>query len=323
MAWPISTGTSWPGSVGTDTNYVRLFQEAYVAEIKLKAQQLTSRLSGTTLLERWRGDPLNFDSYQSVSLTTRERGQLYGNDTAGGDKNYSETITERRSKDPEYHEFAELFDVRDEPALMRAIRPGSPYMMNVSGAINRKIDEIIITAFDANCTINGSDTDYATDNGTTVDEDFGSANSGLTLAKIIEAHRNLMANGLEPGEELYAAVHPNQVADLLNDSTITSADYNSVRLLMSGQIDTFMGFRWRTCPEIPQEAANAFDTGVTGRYGYFYAKSGMVAGPVGSAMVKFSEIADRGHAIQAFHSIGFGAMRCDGKKVARVECVET
>ena len=36
-----------------------------------------------------------------------------------------------------------------------------------------------------------------------------------------------------------------QLNEILNDSTITSSDYNSVRLLMSGEIDTFMGFKWK------------------------------------------------------------------------------
>lgn len=33
--------------------------------------------------------------------------------------------------------------------------------------------------------------------------------------------------------------------DLLNDATITSSDYNSVKLLMQGEINTFMGFNWK------------------------------------------------------------------------------
>ena len=46
-------------------------------------------------------------------------------------------------------------------------------------------------------------------------------------------------------EERYFVTSEKGLNDLLNDATITSGDYNSVRLLMSGEIDSFMGFMWK------------------------------------------------------------------------------
>ena len=72
----------------------------------------------------------------------------------------------------------------------------------------------------------------------------GAGTQALDLATITAAASKL--NEVEaPMEDRYFVVHEGGLNDLLNDSTITSADYNSVRLLMSGEIDSFMGFKWK------------------------------------------------------------------------------
>ena len=160
MAYP-DFGTSWPGTTGNvantaSNNYTQLFKTAYADMIRLKAQTLHSALSDTCMPEVLRGDPLMLDSYKSVTLTTRDRGQQYGNDSAAGDKAYKETDNERRELRPEFHEFAELFDPRDERALMRAIQPDGAYVANVAAAFNRKKDEVILNAFRGPVTVNGT-----------------------------------------------------------------------------------------------------------------------------------------------------------------------
>lgn len=158
MAYP-DFGTSWPGTTGNvantaSNNYTQLFKTAYADMIRLKAQTLHSALSDTCMPEVLRGDPLMLDSYKSVTLTTRDRGQQYGDN--GTDKAYKETDNERRELRPEFHEFAELFDPRDERALMRAIQPDGAYVANVAAAFNRKKDEVILNAFRGGVTINGT-----------------------------------------------------------------------------------------------------------------------------------------------------------------------
>jgi tRNA U34 2-thiouridine synthase MnmA/TrmU len=41
-------------------------------------------------------------------------------------------------------------------------------------------------------------------------------------------------------------MHANQLADLLGTTQITSSDYNSVKALVRGEIDTYMGFQFHT-----------------------------------------------------------------------------
>ena len=96
----------------------------------------------------------------------------------------------------------------------------------IAGAMGRRDDQSIIDALATTTTTVGAGT------------------QALDLATITAAAKAL--NKVEaPMEGRYFIVHEGGLNDLLNDSTITSADYNSVRMLMSGEIDSFMGFKWK------------------------------------------------------------------------------
>tara|TARA_A100001201_G_scaffold65972_2_gene61813 strand:- start:6579 stop:7685 length:1107 start_codon:yes stop_codon:yes gene_type:complete len=293
MAYPTTTAANWPGSVGGDTNYVDLFKQAYADTIRLKAQTMESRLSDTCTYEELRGDPLNLDSYKPVATTTRDRGQLFGAET--NDQNYSETLTERRTVVPEFHEFAELFDPRDEPALLRAIRPDSNYLMNVAAAFARKKDEVIYAALSgsAGVTSAGSASTYnyvqdisvaqggatagssagtgisappagsigaaMTDGNYTLmanTVDVGADNSTLSVEDLVKGRQILEQQGaINPGDPVYVAMNPAIARFLLADTSLTSYDFNAIRPLMSGEIANFLGCEFRLSNEI--------ETGIT------------------------------------------------------------
>ncbi len=166
MSYP-SFGASWPGTTAAaaensaSNNYTQLFKTAYADMIRLKAQTMDSVLSDTCMPEVLRGDPLMLDAYKSVSLTQRDRGQQYGSQS--DEKSYKETDNERRELRPEFHEFAELFDPRDERALMRAVAPDGAYLANVAAAFNRKKDDVIISAFKGQVTVDGTQLDSLND----------------------------------------------------------------------------------------------------------------------------------------------------------------
>ncbi len=95
----------------------------------------------------------------------------------------------------------------------------------VAGAMGRRDDQAIIAAL-AGATISTA------------------VHAKLDLAAITAAAEKL--NKVEaPMEDRYFVTDEIGLNDLLNDATITSADYNTVRLLQSGEIDSFMGFKWK------------------------------------------------------------------------------
>ena len=365
MAYPTTTAANWPGSDGNNANYVALFKQAYADTIRLKAQTMESRLSDTCTFEELRGDPLNLDAYKPVATTTRDRGQLFG--AATNDQNYSETLTERRTVVPEFHEFAELFDPRDEPALLRAIRPDSNYLMNVAAAFGRKKDTVIINALKGTAGVVGStgghtfiedisvaqngveggsassatgvsaapagsisfgmtNTNFTLQANTV---DVGSATSTLSVADLVKGRQILEQQGaINPGDPVYVAMNPAVARYLLADTNLTSYDFNAIRPLMSGEIANFLGCEFRICNEIPTGITTAMTspsaTAVTssaanaGSYVYMYTRSSMVFGMAQDMSIRFDELPQRGYSLQAYHSLGLGAVRMDPKKVVRI-----
>ncbi len=98
----------------------------------------------------------------------------------------------------------------------------------IAMALGRRDDQLIIDA-----AVNSGTTKVVAPGGT-----------GLSLAKITQASK-LLNDDAVPGMERTLVHSPAALQDILNDTTITSQDYNSVRLLMSGEINTFMGFTWK------------------------------------------------------------------------------
>jgi len=157
MAYP-SYGAGSPLAGGAsptaESTYVDLFKTAYADTIRMKTQNTDSVLSDTCIPEVLFGDPLMLDSYKAVdNLVQRDRNQQYGAES--NDLKYETTGNERRQLTPEFWEFAEMFDPRDERALMRAIQPDGMYIQNVAAAFNRKKDDVILDRFLGDVTING------------------------------------------------------------------------------------------------------------------------------------------------------------------------
>jgi len=305
---------NWPGELGTNLNYVNLWKTAYADMIRIKSQQEDSRLQGSVEPETIRGKELVFDCYKPVVLTQRARGQAYGYDgtTTIGNKEYAETETERRQVTAEFFEYAELFDPRDESALQRSLRPDGSYARNVVAAFNRKKDEVILDAFDAtvlrygggtgNFAPSASMTAAATTAGTLAVDDLIAASIALrTNASITPA-----VGGPEGGTGYHIALHPQAIGDLLSAQEVTSADYNTVRALMTGDINSFMGFTFHEVSTMTATVA------------YCYHSSGMIFGMNQDMVVRFDEIPERGYSLQAYHSMGLAAMRTDEGLVYKI-----
>jgi hypothetical protein len=339
MAYPSYNAGAYPQAAAASTQGIRnLFKKAYVEFVRNKIQQEFSDLQDTCGREELRGDPLYLDAYKKISLTTRAIKQQYGAYTTGGDKLYSHTQTERRILKPSFFEFAEVFDPRHEKAWMRAVSPDSSYTRNVMAAFNRKKDETIALAYDSAVTLEGEKvTGTAAVNATTSEKTIylgdarlaaaGGVTTGgkLDLGSLILASRLLNQEG-HRGRR-FAAVHPLGLEMLLADTNITSADYNSIRLLMRGEIDSFMGFEWRISPEVPtitvQPLSGSTTTDQETGYGaYFYTEDAMVFGMTNDVRIRFDEIPSRGYALQAYHEFGVGAVRMDENAIVRVMHVD-
>jgi len=101
----------------------------------------------------------------------------------------------------------------------------------VSSAIGRRQDQIILDALSA------SSTSLAVSN------DIGGTDTNLNVAKLREAKRLLDGNNV-PMQDRHILIHADSLASLLSETAVTSSDFNTVKALVQGDINTFLGFQF-------------------------------------------------------------------------------
>jgi len=103
----------------------------------------------------------------------------------------------------------------------------------VSNAIGRRMDQLILDALAASST------------SLTVANSVGGSTTNLNVAKLRRA-KKLMDAANVPMEGRAMIISASGLEGLLGETQTTSTDYNSVRALVSGEIDTFLGFKFVT-----------------------------------------------------------------------------
>lgn len=101
----------------------------------------------------------------------------------------------------------------------------------LANAIGRRQDQLIIDALE------GSGTSL------TVANSVGGAGTDLNLDKLREAKKLLDSKNVPPTDR-HIILHANNLSALLGETEVTSVDFNSVKTLVNGEIDTFMGFKF-------------------------------------------------------------------------------
>ena len=210
------------------------------------------------------------------------------------------------------YNWADLVDRADEIKMLSS--PASEYMKAGVWAMGRTMDDIIITAF------NGSATSVSSDDSTSSvsfdsNNQIAHGSADLSLAKVIQAAKILADNDVDPDEERYAVVGPAQIEAMLNTSTVTSSDYNSIRLLMKGEIDTFMGFKWITSTRLPKSGNY--------RKAFFYAKSAMGLSVGLDVVTSIDKRPDKNNSMQPYAQMSLGSTRIEEAKIVEVSCDES
>jgi len=101
----------------------------------------------------------------------------------------------------------------------------------VGAAIGRRQDQLILDALAA-----------ATSTGT-VANSIGGSNTNMNISKLREAAKILNAKNV-PSDGRHIIIHANSLASMLEQTSVPSSDFNSVKALVQGEISTFMGFQF-------------------------------------------------------------------------------
>lgn len=122
-----------------------------------------------------------------------------------------------------------------------------------------------------------------------------------------------------PDMDRYIVVGSQQIQDLLRTTEITSADYNVIRALVDGTIDTFLGFKFIRSERL---AIGTVSGTADIRSCFAFHKSG-----IKFSMAERKSYMDilpaRRHALQIRTTMLLGAVRTENEKVVRIYCDET
>lgn len=108
----------------------------------------------------------------------------------------------------------------------------------IARAIGRREDQLVIDALAAVTFVTTNDEDPDTGR---VFDDSGTTNFTLSLIRDAAGHLDDIESGTG---ERHIVLRALALQKLLEDTTVTSSDFNTVKALVSGELDTYMGFKF-------------------------------------------------------------------------------
>jgi hypothetical protein len=282
------------------------FVQQYKDNVQLLLQQRGSKLRECMTVDTYNGKAAKAVE-QIGPVTAQKRVSRHG------DTPLISTPHDARWVFPTDYEWADMID--DQDKLRMLIDPTSPYAMNGAFALGRAMDDLIIdAALGTSKTGENGTTNTAFD---TSNQQIAASATGLTIDKLRETKEILLGNEVDvDSDELYMAVTAKQLTNLLAATEVTSSDYNSVKALVQGQVDTFMGFKFKHIERLGVD-------GSSNRRVIAWAKSGMHLGLWNDINGRISERDDKSYATQVYVKGTFGATRVEEGKVVEILCVET
>ena len=276
--------------------------EQYSANVQMLSQQMGSLLRGAVDVESIKGKNAFFE--QIGATTAQLRTSRHGN-TPQIDMPHS-----RRRLSLASYEWADLIDDADKVRML--IDPTSSYAKAAAAAMGRSMDDVIITAAlgTANTGVSGG-TSTALPSGQKVAH--GSA--GLTVAKLLSAKKILDQNSVDPSIKRYCVVSPEQVEDLLNTTEVKSSDFNTVKALAQGDVNSFLGFEFITSNRLTTDSNSD-------RQVIAFASDGIKLGIGKDITARISERDDKSYSTQVYYCMDIGATRMEEEKVVEIACQE-
>ena len=278
------------------------FVEQYKSNVFHLAQQKGSKLRDAVRTESIVGKSHFFERIGSTAAVKRTSRHA---DTPRVDTPHS-----RRKVTMDDYDWADLIDDSDKVRLL--ISPQSEYAKAGAYAMGRTMDDVIIAAATGNAFggVSGGST-IALPAG----QKIAHGSTGLTIAKLISAKEKLDAANVDPDEARTIVCSAKQISDLLRTTQITSADFNSVKALVQGDIDTFMGFKF-----IRSERLGTDSNGNRQVLAFTNTSMGLALGK--DIQTKISERADKNYSTQVYLCMTIGATRVEDEKVVESACTE-
>jgi len=282
------------------TQITTAFVEQYKSNVFHLAQQKGSRLRGAVKSETVTGTSHYFERIGATAAQIRT--------TRHSNTPQIDTPHSRRKVTLADYDWADLIDQEDKVRML--ISPQSEYAKAGAYAMGRAMDDAIIAAASGNAY---GGVAGATTIALPASQQIAVGATSLTVDKLISAKEILDASDVDPDEQKYLVCSAKEITSLLGDNKVTSADYNSVKALVAGQVDTFMGFKFIRTERIAQDGS-----GDNLALAFTQSAIGLALGK--DISTRISERDDKNYATQVFLSMTIGATRVEDEKVVEIAC---
>jgi len=280
-----------------ETAYVQQYQNT----MRILCQQAESRLESTTIPPiKMEGEYLYWETLgatEAIEIPGRH------SDTPNIEPDHG-----RRRSTATPYVWATLLDRKDAARLL--IDPKGPYQQVAKNAMNRRKDRVILAALGGNAF--GGKTG-ATTIALPAAQKVAAGGVGLTIAKLLAA-KQLLDEAEASQEGRYYVGPAEDLIDLLGTTEVTNADYNTVRALVSGNVDTFLGFKFIFTELVYLENAST----TAAWFSYAYCKGAVGYGNIEDITVRLTERSDKNYAWQPYVSMDMGATRVEDVMVVEV-----
>mgnify|MGYP003144776499 CR=1 FL=1 len=278
------------------------FSQQFSTNVQLLSQQRGSILRGGVSEESVTGEKAFFDQVGAAAAVKRT--------SRHGDTPVVETPHSRRMVTMDSYEWADLIDDVDKVKML--IDPTSTYAQAAAAAMGRAMDDAIITAATGTSKTGKSG---GTSTSMLAANQIANGSADLTVAKLIQAKKILDNGSVDPSIPRHIAVGPDQIEALLNTTSVTSSDFNTVKALVQGEVNTFMGFQFHMSTRLGK-SGNI-------RTCFAWAEDGIKLAVGKDVMSRIDERSDKSYSTQVYYCATFGATRMEEAKVVQIDCDES
>ena len=281
---------------------------------EIMAQQTDHRLAGYYVSDNVAGNQKRYDQAGSQSYSMSQK------TARAAWTEPSDIPTFIRWVIPLGFQKATWIDEDDEVLLGSLPDPQGITVMNHGIAVNRLKDQLLINA--------ALGVNYTGTQGPTVATPLpatqqigvqfpGSTNTGLTLAKVLQALYILDANDVPEADRVMVYAAKQLYNLLLNVDQVDSVLYNDVRALMKGRVDEFAGFHFIRTQLLPVIGTPAVRSCLA------YQKKFLLLGIGKDSATKIDILPQQSHAIQVRTTYLAGSTRMEEAGVVQIACDET
>lgn len=300
------------------------YVKQFGANVYHTVQQKESRLRGKVMFDSFVGEGKFYDR-----LGTTE---VYEKTGRYSDTQWVDVEWSRRRVNFRDYRWAHPIDGADK--LRHIHSPESEVAKSARMAFGRKMDEIIINS--------ALGTSYAGKEGTIpvvlpdsqkVGATDGAAFSKLTLETLRIIRQKFWENEAISSEtdNIELVCTGGDIMNLLRDPNITSADYNTVKALVNGSINSFMGFTFTRIEFLPKLTASVSFDPATGDYNtgagtlpigsnrcFAFVKEGIQMAMNEDVTARVDERSDKDYITQVYMKMAMGGTRMEEEKVVEV-----